>query len=300
MKVGFIGTGHMGNPMARNLIAAGQELVVHDAFPQASANLIELGAAWADSPKEVSEQCEVIFTSLPGPRQIDEVCLADNGIFAGAKPGAIHVDLSSNSVTVVKRLAAMAAAQGIGFLDAPVSGGTRGAEAGTLAIMVGGDAKTFEQVKPLLEIIGGNVFHLGENGAGTILKLTNNMIALSQTIVTQECLTLGTKFGVSPETMYKVWSVSSGRAGAAAMPNLLKRDFDNPFFSLALSAKDIGLCIEAGRDLEVPMTVSSAISQLYTRSLVKGYGNKSWFATMLTVEEEANVHIPELPEQPAT
>jgi 3-hydroxyisobutyrate dehydrogenase-like beta-hydroxyacid dehydrogenase len=99
--------------------------------------------------------------------------------------------------------------------------------------------------------------------------------------------------------MYKVWSVSSGRSGAAAMPNLLKRDFDNPFFSLALSAKDIGLCIEAARDLEVPMTVSSAISQLFTRSLVKGYGNKSWFATMLTIEEEANVHIPELPDQPA-
>ena len=172
MKVGFIGTGHMGNPMARNLIAAGQELVVNDASPQACANLIELGATWADSPKEVAQQCEVIFTSLPGPRQVDEVALADNGIFAGAMPGAIHVDLSSNSVTTVRRLAQMAKSQGIGFLDAPVSGGTRGAEAGTLAIMVGGDEKTFEQVKPLLEIIGGNVFHLGENGSGTILKLT--------------------------------------------------------------------------------------------------------------------------------
>ena len=204
MKVGFIGTGHMGNPMARNLIAAGQELVVHDTFPQASANLIELGATWADSPKEVARQCEVIFTSLPGPKQIDEVSLADNGILAGAAEGTIHVDLSSNSIGAVKRLAQMFAAKGVGFLDAPVSGGTRGAEAGTLAVMVGGDAKTFEQVKPLLDIIGGNVFHLGENGTGTMLKLTNNILALGATVLLQEVVTLGTKAGIPLETMHKV------------------------------------------------------------------------------------------------
>lgn len=202
MKIGFIGTGHMGNPMAKNLLAAGQELVVNDAFPQACANLIELGATWADSPKQVAEQCGVVFTSLPGPRQVDEVVLADNGLFAGAKPGTIHVDLSSNSISAVRRLAVLAAQHDVGFLDAPVSGGTRGAEAGTLAIMVGGDAKAFEQVKPLLEIIGGNVFHLGDVGSGTILKLTNNMLALSATVTLQECLTLGTKFGVTPETMH--------------------------------------------------------------------------------------------------
>jgi 3-hydroxyisobutyrate dehydrogenase-like beta-hydroxyacid dehydrogenase len=292
MKVGFIGTGHMGNPMARNLIAAGHELVVHDAFPQACANLIELGATWADSPKEVAEQCGVIFTSLPGPKQVDEVAMADNGILAGAAEGTIHVDLSSNSISAVKRLAGMCAAKGVGFLDAPVSGGTRGAEAGTLAVMVGGDAKTFEQVKPLLEIIGGNVFHLGENGTGTMLKLTNNILALGATVLLQEVVTLGTKAGIPIETLHKVWSAGSGAGQAAAIPRVFNKQFDNPFFSLELSAKDIGLCLEAARDLQVPMTVGSAIDQVYRRSMVKGYGNKSWFATLLTIEEEAGVVNP--------
>jgi 3-hydroxyisobutyrate dehydrogenase len=292
MKVGFIGTGHMGNPMARNLIAAGHSLVVHDAFPRACENLIELGATWADSPKAVAEQSEVVFTSLPGPKQIDEVVLGDNGVLAGAAPGLIHVDVSSNSISAVKRLAQMCAAKGVGFLDAPVSGGTRGAEAGTLAVMVGGDPRTFEQVKPLLDVIGGNVFHLGENGTGTMLKLTNNILALGATVLLQEVVTLGTKAGIPLETMHRVWSAGSGAGQAAAMPRVFNKEFDNPFFSLELSAKDIGLCLEAARDLQVPMTVGSAIDQVFRRSLVRGYGNKSWFGTLLTIEDEAGVQNP--------
>ena len=292
MKVGFIGTGHMGHPMARNLIAAGEDLVVHDVFPQACANLIELGATWAGNPKEVASQCEVVFTSLPGPKQIDEVVLGEDGILAGAAAGTAYVDLSSNSIGAVKRLAGMCAAKGVGFLDAPVSGGTRGAEAGTLAVMVGGDAAVFEQVRPLLDVIGGNVFHLGENGTGTMLKLTNNILALGATVLLQEVVTLGTKAGIPLETMHKVWSASSGAGQAAAMPRVFNKQFDNPFFNLELSAKDIGLCLEAARDLQVPMTVGSAIDQVFRRSLVKGHGNKSWFATLLTIEEEAGVEVP--------
>jgi len=297
MKVGFIGTGHMGNPMARNLIAAGQELVVHDAFPQASANLVELGATWADSPKQVAQQCEVIFTSLPGPKQIDEVALGDNGILAGAAEGTIHVDLSSNSLSAVKRLAVLAAQRNIGFLDAPVSGGTAGAAAGTLSVMVGGEKSTFEAVKPLLDVIGGNIFYLGEAGSGTMLKLTNNMLALGGTLLLQEVMALGAKAGFDPQTLHSVWSVSSGRGQAAAMPNILKRNWENPFFSLALSAKDIGLCLEAARDLDVPTPVAQAVGQWYTRSLVRGRGNLSWFATLKTIEEDAGVDVGTWPEE---
>ena len=300
MKVGFIGLGHMGNPMARNLIAGGQELVVHDIDPAAAANLIELGATWADSPREVASQCGVVFTSLPGPRQVDEVALAADGLHAGAAAGMVHVDLSSNSISAVRRLAALAAQRGIGFLDAPVSGGTRGAEAATLAVMVGGDTATFEQVKPLFDLIGKNVFHLGDVGNGTMLKLTNNILALGATVLLQECLVLGTKAGLDAQTMHKVWSASSGAGQAAAVPRVLARQFDNPFFSLELSAKDIGLCLEAARDLQVPMGVGSAIDQVFRRSLVKGYGNKSWFATLLTIEQEAGVDVGTWPEEPAT
>src|SRR5512146_737322 len=173
----------MGNHMAHNLLKNGIELVVHDVRREACQNLIELGATWADSPREVAEQASVVFTSLPGPRQIDEVTLAENGVYAGAAPGSVHVDLSSNSLAAVKRLAALAAQRNIGFLDAPVSGGTSGAEAATLAIMVGGDKASFDAVKPLLDMIGKNVYHLGAVGSGTMLKLTNNMLALGASLL---------------------------------------------------------------------------------------------------------------------
>lgn len=297
MKAGFIGTGNMGNPMARNLLAAGIELVVNDARQEACAALIEMGATWADSPREVAEQATVVFTSLPGPVQVDEVALAEDGIYAGAAPGTIHVDLSSNALSAVKRLAVLAGQRNVGFLDAPVSGGTAGAEKGTLAIMVGGEKASFDAVKPLLDVIGENVFHLGEVGSGTMLKLTNNMLALGGTLLLQEVMTLGAKAGFDPVTLHSVWGVSSGRGQAAAMPNVLKRNWDNPFFSLALSAKDIGLCLDAAKDLEVPMPVAQAVGQWYTRSLVRGRGNQSWFATLATIEEDAGTQVGAWPEE---
>ncbi len=292
MKAGFIGTGNMGNPMARNLIKGGVELMVNDVRKEACANLIELGATWADTPKEIAQQCEIVFTSLPGPRQVDEVALAGEGLYAGATQGMVHIDLSSNSLSAVRRLAGLAAQQGIGFLDAPVSGGIAGAEAGTLSVMVGGEQSTFNTVKPLLDMLGQNVFYLGEVGAGTIHKLTNNMLALGQALLLQEVITMGVKAGFDTKSLHSVWSVSSGRGQAALMPNVLKRNWENPFFSLALSAKDIGLCLEAARDLEVPMPVANAIGQWYTRSLVRGRGNLSWFATLGTIEEDAGVTVP--------
>ncbi len=296
MKAGFIGTGNMGNHMAHNLLKNGVELVVNDVRREACQNLIELGATWADSPREVAEQASVVFTSLPGPRQIDEVTLAENGVYAGAAPGTVHVDLSSNSLGAVKRLAVLAAQRNIGFLDAPVSGGTSGAEAATLAIMVGGDKASFDAVKPLLDMIGKNIYHLGDVGSGTMLKLTNNMLALGSSLLLQEVVTLGVKAGFDPQTLHSVWSNSSGRGQAALMPNVLKRNWDNPFFSLALSAKDIGLCLEAARDLDVPMPVANAVGQWYTRSLVRGRGNKTWFATLATIEEDAGVQVPLWPD----
>jgi 3-hydroxyisobutyrate dehydrogenase-like beta-hydroxyacid dehydrogenase len=288
----------MGNHVARNLLKGGVDLVVNDVRKEASANLIELGAVWADTPKEIAEQSAVVFTSLPGPTQVDEVALAASGIYAGAAEGLIHVDLSSNSLSAVKRLAGLATQQGLSFLDAPVSGGTAGAEAGTLSVMVGGDKATFDTVKPLFDLIGKNVFYLGEAGAGTIHKLSNNMLALGATLLLQEVMTLGVKAGYDVETLNSVWSVSSGRGQAAAIPNVLRRNWENPFFSLALSAKDIGLCLEAARDLEVPMPVANAVGQWYTRSLVRGRGNQSWFATLATIEEDAGVDVGTWTEEP--
>ena len=291
MRVGFVGTGHMGNPMARHLIRAGNELVVHDRRQEATANLIELGATWADSGGAVAAQTEVVFTSLPGPPEVDESVLGEEGILAGAHAGLIHVDLSSNLPGSVRRLAGIEASRGVTFLDAPVSGMVTGAEAGTLAVFVGGDAKTFEVVRPLLGAFGGNVFHVGGVGLGNIVKLSNNLMTIATGVLLYEALALGVKAGIPAQRLYEMWNVSSSSRYVQNVPRLLERQFENPSFALALAAKDVGLAVEAGRELAVPMAMTAAASQTYTRAVARGLGGKSPQATMLVVEEEAGTKI---------
>ena len=291
MRLGFIGTGHMGNPIARHLIRAGNELVVFDRRPEASANLIELGAAWGESASGVASQVEVVFTSLPGPPEVDEAVLGDEGILAGARAGTVHVDLSSNLPSSVRRLARIEASRSVTFLDAPVSGMVTGAEAGTLAVFVGGDAKAYEMVRPLLQTFGGNVFHVGPVGNGNIVKLSNNLMTIASGLLVYEALALGVKAGLDAQKLYEMWNVSSSSRYVQGVPRMLERQWDDPSFALALAAKDLGLAVEAGRELAVPLTVTAAASQLYTRAVARGLGGKSPQAVLQVVEEEAGTKI---------
>ncbi len=291
MKVGFIGTGHMGNPMASHLVRAGHEVMVHDKRPEATANLIELGAMWADSPAEAAENSEVVFTSLPGPPEVDEAVLGERGILAGAKAGMVHIDLSSNLPSAAKRLALVHASRGIGFLDAPVSGMVAGATEGTLTIFVGGDEKTLEAVRPLLETFGKNIFYMGPAGTGAIAKLTNNLMVNAIPLIIDEALVLGVKAGIDPRKLYEVWNLSSASRFVQAVPRLLERNFENPSFALALSSKDLGLASEAGRELGVPLPVTSAAAQVLTRSVAAGLGEKSPAAVLITIEEGAGTKV---------
>ena len=292
MRLGFIGTGHMGNPIARHLIRAGNELVVFDRRPEASANLIELGAAWGESASGVASQVEVVFTSLPGPPEVDEAVLGDEGILAGARAGTVHVDLSSNLPSSVRRLARIEASRSVTFLDAPVSGMVTGAEAGTLAVFVGGDAKAFEVVQPLLSTFGGNVFHVGGTvGMGNIVKLSNNLMTIASGLLVYEALALGVKAGLDAQKLYEMWNVSSSSRYVQGVPRMLERQWDDPSFALALAAKDLGLAVESGRELAVPLTVTAAASQLYTRAVARGLGGKSPQAVLQVVEEEAGTKI---------
>jgi 3-hydroxyisobutyrate dehydrogenase len=293
MNVGFVGIGHMGLPIAGHLLAAGHILTVHDIRRAATAPLIEQGAAWADSPAMVAAASQVVFTSLPGPADVDAVVMAKAGILEGASPGLVHIDISSNSPSAVRRLAGIEAARGVVFLDAPVSGGVRGAEEATLAVMVGGDAAAFEQVRPLLSTFGKNVFHIGEVGSGTLVKLMNNILSVGSGVLLQEVLAMGAKASLDPALLFEVWNVSSSSRQVQGIERLLDRNFDDPTFALALGAKDIGLCVEAARELGVPMTVGSAISQVFLRSVVRGLGDKSTQATLLTIEAEAGVRVPD-------
>ena len=291
MRVGVIGTGHMGNPIARHLINAGHEVTVHDKRQEATANLVELGATWSDHPQGVAENADVIFTSLPGPPEVDEAVLGENGMIAGLKKGSIHVDLSSNLPSAVQRLSRIEGAQGVGFLDAPLSGMSTGAEAGTLTIFIGGDEKTLADVQPLLEAFGKNIFHVGPVGSGNILKLTNNMMIHASSLIVQEALAIGVKAGIDAERLYEIWNVSSSSRLVQGIPRLLERQWENPTFTLALTAKDVGLCVEAARELNVPTTMAAAASQVYIRSMAKGLGPLLMSATLQTIEEEAGVKI---------
>ena len=291
MDVGFIGTGNIGNPMARNVIKAGYQLVVHDAREAAAANLIELGARWADSPRAVAEQCRVIFTSLPGPAEVEHVVLGDDGILVGVQPSSVLFDLSSNAPPVIRAIAARARERGLIVLDAPVSGGVSGAEKGTLAVMVGGDRDAFETHRPLLEAIGANIFHLGDVGAGSTVKLMNNLIALSIGPLLQEAVVVGAKAGIAPQTLFEVFSASSAGPLVRGLPRILKRRFDDPTFTLALAAKDVGLAVATGRDLGVPMPVTAAVEQVYLWAKGRGLGDMNSLATLLLYEEAAGITL---------
>jgi 3-hydroxyisobutyrate dehydrogenase-like beta-hydroxyacid dehydrogenase len=292
MRVGFIGTGHMGNPIARHLIRAGHELVVHDRNPAAAANLLELGADWADDPRAVAAQALVILTSLPGPPEVDGVVLGADGILAGASDGTIHVDLSTSLPSAVQRLAQLEAQRGVTFVEAPLSGLASGAEAGTLSTFVGGDAAAVATVRPLLETFCAHIFHVGDVGLGNIVKLTNNLIVQGTGLFVQEALAVGVKAGIPATRLYEMWNVSSSSRWVQDIPMWLERDFENPTFTQALSAKDLGLCVEAGRELGVPMTVGSAAVQVALRALARGYGDLLRAgAQLMTIEAEAGIRI---------
>lgn len=292
--IGFIGTGNIGNPMARHLLEAGHELVVHDRDRRASENLVERGARFAGSPAEVAEVCRVIFTSLPGPKNVEAVASGPDGLFSAARPGDIHIDLTTNSVTAAKHMAEVAAARNVLYLDSPVTGGVAGAEAGTLTLLVSGDQLAFEKAEPFMRAIGTNIFYLGESGTGTLVKLINNLIVLCAGQLMQEGLVMGSKAGLDPEKLWEMLRVSSARPYIGLMPMVVGRRFENPTFTLALAAKDVGLALESARDLEVPMPVTAAAHQTYLRALAAGLGGKSFAATLEALEAGANTRVLEV------
>src|SRR3989441_6813657 len=211
MKIGFIGLGTMGRHMASNLIKAGHELVVHDVRPEASALHRKAGAGWAETPREVAEATHVVFTSLPGPPEVEAVALGEQGLLAGLAAGKVYFDLTTNSPALVRRIHAVFAARGIQMLDAPVSGGPRGAETRRLALWVGGDETVFERYKPVLEAIGDQPYYVGPIGAGSIAKLVHNCAGYVIQTALAEVFTLGVKAGVDPLALWK--AVRQGAVG---------------------------------------------------------------------------------------
>ena len=295
MRIGFIGLGNMGGPMALNLLKAGHTLVVHDLRRPAAAPHLEHGAKWAASPRDAARASELILTSLPGPREVEAVALGPDGIIHGAVPGMVYADLSTGSPTVMRKLYAAFKDKGVHVLDAPVSGGVWGAQRGTLQVMVGGDESIFREVKSILQAVGDKVGYMGPIGAGTIAKLIHNMIGIATRAVFAEGFTLGVKAGVKPEALLEAIrgaSFGQGLLLSQMLPNVIfKGDFDTVRFGLKLARKDIGLATELAREYDVPMPMAAVAEQIMVEAMARGWGDRDSTAPWLLQEEAAGVQV---------
>ena len=292
MEVGFIGAGFMGQHMIRNLIEEGHTLTVFDIDKSALEKAKGNGAKISQSPRQLAQSSEVIFTSLPTPQILDEVTFGEGGIIEGIKSGTIFFDLSTTSLEMINKIGRLASSQDFHFLDAPVSGGVKGAEDGSLCIMVSGESQIYQKYKPLLSSIGTQTMYCGELGSGTICKITNNLIGLSLHVLLGEAFTMGVKAGVSPEILYDAISISTGDSRQMhSFPTTLFKDDFSPGFQLNLAAKDVGLATELGKSKRVPMEVSNLVQQKYIEAQNKGFGTDSAASVIKIQEEKSQVII---------
>jgi len=299
MKIGFIGLGMMGRGMAGNLQKAGHDLVVHDIAKQMAAPFIEKGATWADTPKAVAEACDLVFTSLPTPADVENVCNGENGLASGFRKGAAWFDFSTNALSVVRKLNSELAAKGVSFLDAPISGGPAGAASGKLAILVGGDKAVWDKYKPVFEQIADQAQYIGDIGSGTITKLAHNMASSAMKTVLAEVITMGVKAGMEPLTLWK--AMRSGVAGRARgfdnVVNFLTGKMDPPSFALRLAQKDVNLALQLGRELDVPMRLCNALGQDMHEAMSRGWGGRDAQAVLALQNERAGIEPIKIPEE---
>lgn len=298
MKIGFIGLGMMGRGMVGNLLRAKYDLAVHDLSSVAVASFVERGAVAANSPKALAQACDVIFTSLPTPADVLSVCSGENGLAAGFRKGAAWFDFSTNSVDVVRRLNTELAAQGVDFLDAPISGGPPGAASGKLAIWIGGKKSTFETHKAVLDAMADQVRYIGEIGAGTITKLAHNMASTAMKAVMAEVLTMGVKAGMEPLQLWE--AMRSGAAGRMRgfdnIQRFLAGNTEQSSFALRLMQKDINLALQLGREFDVPMRVCSAVGQDVHEAMARGLGAHDSQAVLVLQQQRAGIAPIKIPE----
>ena len=303
MRVGFIGTGNIGAPMAANILNAGFELVVHDIVRKKAEPLIGQGAHWADSLEELAAQCDVICSCLPGPAEMEPVTLGPGGILEGAKEGSVYIDHTTNSPLLVRRVHQAFAEKGVAMLDAPVSGGVEGAMVRDLLVMVGGDEETFQRCLPVLEAIGERVKHTGGIGNGCICKIMHNTAVFCADMAMNECWTLAIKSGVPPDTIVDVFRNGAiGRMSnlSTRLPDTFFRGDFNPRFALRIAQKDLGLGAELAEAFEVPMPLAEVCRDLYTQAMERGWAERDSSIVLTLQEERSGVEVRLLnPERPA-
>jgi 3-hydroxyisobutyrate dehydrogenase-like beta-hydroxyacid dehydrogenase len=298
MKAGFIGLGTMGASMAANLqrglTARGDSLVVHDVRREAAQRHIQAGARWADTPAALAAECDVIFSSLPGPPEFEAVVNGPSGLLTGICRGAAHFDLTTNSPTTMRKAAADYDAKGAFLFDAPVSGGPRGAQTGKLAVWCGGDQAGFDTWKPTLDLFADQASYVGPIGAGSVAKLVHNCFGYIMTAGAAEVFTMGVKAGIEPLAIWEaVRQGAIGRRGAfdSLTDQFLPNKYEPPAFALRLAHKDVFLATQVGRELNVPMRLANIALSDLTEALNRGWGNQDSRAIMKLQIERAGVEV---------
>jgi len=288
--IGFIGLGIMGRPMARNLLKAGYSLVVHSRSRGPVDEIAGAGAKVGTSSRDVAAQCDVLITMLPNSPEVEQVVLGRDGVIEGARPGMILLDMSTISPLVSQKVGAALAARSVKMLDAPVSGGEKGAIDGALSIMVGGDKAVFDKALPIFQAMGKTITHLGPLGAGGFTKLANQIIVAVNLTALGEALTLAKKAGLDRELT--LTALAGGLAGSKCLdqkkPNYLA-DTYNPGFKIDLHYKDLGLIMESARALGVPLPTTAAVQELFSALRVKGRGGLDHSGVITLLEDLAGL-----------
>jgi 2-hydroxy-3-oxopropionate reductase len=287
-RIGVIGLGIMGGPMARKLLRAGFELTVHNRTPARAEELEAEGATRAASPAEVAGQAGLVITMLPGPTEVRAVMTGQDGVLAGARPGTLVVDMSTTSPALARELAGRARSGGVGVLDAPVSGGPEGAEAGTLSIMVGGERADVERARPVLEVLGATVVHVGGHGAGQVVKACNQVVVALIIQAISEALVLGAKAGADPAAVLRVLSggLAANRLLELRAAKLLERDF-RPGGRVRYHHKDLGIALATARELGVALPATALVDQLFAALEARGQGDQDHLALLTLIEDLA-------------
>lgn len=296
MIIGFIGLGTMGGSMALNVRKAGYDVIVNDLRRELADRHIAAGCTWGDSIGKVAEAADIVFTSLPGPKEIDIVAFNEDGLLAGMKPGSAWFDLSTSSPTSARRIHPRFAAKSVSFMDAPVSGGPTGAASGRLAIWVGGDEATFNKHKAVLDAIGDQAKYIGPVGAGSVAKLVHNAAGYTIQTALAEVFTMGVKAGVDPLPLWD--AIRAGASGRVRTfdrlgPEFLQARWEPASFALRLAHKDVTLATELAREIGVPMRLTNLALAELTEGMNRGWGDKDSRIPMLLQEERSGVHIEE-------
>jgi 3-hydroxyisobutyrate dehydrogenase len=293
MRVGFIGLGRMGFPMARNLIKAGHSVVAHNRSRGPVDRLVAFGAVSAATPAEVARSVEILVSCVLTPEQVEEIYLGPEGALEGASAGQVFIDTSTIYPMTSRKIGEALRAREVAFIDAPISGGPQGAENGTLSVMVGADAAALEKARPVLEVFGKNIFHMGPIGAGCSTKICNQMLTGTAHVLVAEAMVLGAKLGLDPQKLFDVLHVSSGQCRALdrAVPEaILPRNFA-AVYTVEGMIKDLECTIRTARENGVRLLLPTVAQQIYQEARGLGHGGEHLAAVIMPMEKIAGVEV---------